>query len=449
MAKPKHHYLCQSCGYKAPKWLGQCPGCGTWESLEEVTERARPRAGVAGGLPARVVTYGSIEPRDLVRFSSGFGELDRVLGGGLVPGSLLLLGGDPGIGKSTLMLQVADRLCGAGKSVLYVSGEESAAQIKMRGERLAVTAGELELLAETDYDVLEGVFNSKRYDVVFVDSIQTMYTPKLPSGPGSITQVREVTNNLLGFAKSRATTVVLIGHITKEGSLAGPKTLEHMVDGVFYFEGDKYHRLRLVRSQKNRFGPAQELGIFQMMDRGLEEVGNPSSILLEQRPESATGSVVVPCMEGSRPLLIEVQVLLSNSAYASPRRVAMGIDQQRLALIMAVLEKKAGLQLGGLDVFVNVVGGIHIQEPAIDLGLALAVYSSFRNLVLAANVAVFGELGLAGEVRSVSSSDLRLKECRNLGFDRIICPPSPKQGKVDGGQVVHVTTLIEALEQAL
>ncbi len=447
MAKRKTQYVCESCDYRSPKWMGQCPGCGVWDSLILSEIKPGPSPAPVGSTP--ITTYGSIEPGVLKRFSSGLKELDRVLGDGFVPGSLLLIGGDPGIGKSTLMLQVAAHLESEGKAVLYVSGEESNAQIKLRGERLGIRAEKLSLLSETCYEVLEQALAGQHFDVVFIDSIQTMYTKQIPSGAGSITQVREVTTRLMNQAKTKNTTVVLIGHITKEGSLAGPKTLEHMVDGVFYFEGDKYHQLRLVRSQKNRFGPAQELGIFQMIDSGLVEVPNPSQVLLEQRPTACAGSTVVPCIEGTRPLLVEVQVLLSNSTYASPRRVAMGVDTHRLALIMAVLEKKAGLQLQGLDVFVNVVGGISVQEPAIDLGLALAIYSSFRNLSLDPAVAVFGELGLAGEIRSVSQAEMRMKECQNLGFSRIICPKA-NAGSAGSGMKLHgVNTLVEALEQAL
>ena len=424
--------------------MGQCPACGQWETLTEQSSRAP--------LPANAVEmarYGDIAPERLVRFASGFGELDRVLGGGFVPGSLVLLGGDPGIGKSTLMLQVAAAAHAAGKRVLYVSGEESHAQIKMRGERLGLTAPGLMLLAETQLEAMEQAAGRSPLDLIFIDSIQTMYTSALPSGPGSVSQVREVTSRLLLMAKSKGVTIVLIGHITKDGQLAGPKTLEHMVDGVFYFEGDKYHQLRMIRSQKNRFGPAQELGIFRMTEAGLAEVANPSEVLLEQRPKSVAGSVVVPCIEGTRPIMIEIQVLLSTSTYASPRRVAMGVDGQRLALIMAVLEKKAGLQLQGLDVFVNVAGGLTVQEPAIDLGLGLAVYSAFRNLVLAPDTAVFGELGLAGEVRGVSQAAARLKECRSLGFARVICPRANASPHPDGMTTAGVDLLVEALEHAL
>ena len=319
----------------------------------------------------------------------------------------------------------------------------------MRGDRLGLSADNLSLLTETAYDALAQALDDKTYRVILIDSIQTMYCSEIPSGPGSVSQVREITTRLLNLAKSRGITVILIGHITKEGNLAGPKTLEHMVDGVFYFEGDKYHRLRLIRSQKNRFGPAQELGIFQMESAGLTEVPNPSEVLLAQRPLDCAGSVVVPCIEGTRPLMVEVQVLLSTSTYASPRRVTMGVEGNRLALIMAVLEKKAGLQLQGLDVFVNVVGGISIQEPAVDLAIALAVYSSFRNLALNPRIAVFGELGLAGEIRSVSQGDLRLKECTNLGIEKVICPKGNTDRIPDGLTAAGVTTLVEALEEAL
>lgn len=447
MAKPKTLHVCSNCQHTTAKWQGQCSNCGEWGTLEE--SRVETRKGGVIASKAQIQEYGKIETATHARYTSGFNEFDRVLGGGFVPGSLLLLGGDPGIGKSTLMLQVAANLQDSGKQVLYVSGEESGSQIKMRGERLGVKASSLKLLTETAFESLSDVLERNRFDTVFIDSIQTMYCNDLPSGPGSVSQVREITNRLLFLAKTRNITVVIIGHITKEGSLAGPKTLEHMVDGVFYFEGDKYHRLRLVRSQKNRFGPAQELGIFQMEESGLIEVPNPSKILLDQRPKACAGSIVVPCLEGSRPLMVEVQVLLSNSTYSSPRRVAMGVDSNRLALIMAVLERNAGCQLQGLDVFVNVVGGINIQEPAIDLGLALAVYSSFRNLAFAPEIAVFGELGLAGEIRAVSQGDTRLKECKNLGFNKVICPKGNNSHIPDGLAVANVDSLVAALEEAL
>ena len=444
MARIKTYYLCSACAHQSPKWMGQCPGCSEWDTLKQ--SQGETRKGAA--LNVELVDYGNIAPSALVRFGSGFGELDRVLGGGFVPGSLILLGGDPGIGKSTIMLQVAGALQNSGKKVLYVSGEESSAQIKMRGERLNIVADRLLLLTETSYEALAQVLDQQHFDVIFIDSVQTMYCGDLPSGPGSVSQVREITSRLLYLAKSRTITVVLIGHITKEGNLAGPKTLEHMVDGVFYFEGDKYHQLRLIRSQKNRFGPAQELGIFQMAERGLVEVPNPSEVLLQQRPKAVPGSVVVPCIEGTRPLMVEIQVLLSSSTYSSPRRVTMGVDNNRLALIMAVLEKHAGCQLQGLDVFVNVVGGLTIAEPAIDLGLALAIYSSFRNLPFRPEVAIFGELGLAAEVRGVSQADARLKECSNLGFTSVVCPyGDPRIPK--GLSISPVKTLAEALEQAL
>lgn len=447
MAKPKTLHVCSNCQHTTPKWQGQCPNCNEWGTLQE--SRVETRKGGVVATKAQIQEYGKIQTATHERYTSGLGEFDRVLGGGFVPGSLLLLGGDPGIGKSTLMLQVAANLQDSRKQVLYVSGEESGSQIKMRGERLGVKANDLKLLTETAFESLSDVLEKTQFDTVFIDSIQTMYCTDLPSGPGSVSQVREITNRLLFLAKTRDITVVIIGHITKEGSLAGPKTLEHMVDGVFYFEGDKYHRLRLIRSQKNRFGPAQELGIFQMEESGLAEVPNPSKILLDQRPKACAGSIVVPCLEGSRPLMVEVQVLLSNSTYSSPRRVAMGVDSNRLALIMAVLERNAGCQLQGLDVFVNVVGGINIQEPAIDLGLALAVYSSFRNLAFAPEIAVFGELGLAGEIRAVSQGDTRLKECRNLGFNKVICPKGNTSHIPDGLHVANVESLVAALEQAL
>ncbi len=449
MAKIKTVYQCESCGHQTPKWLGQCPNCAVWGGMNQTTVGGpvSARAGGSGG--DNLMRYGNIVTEATTRCSTGIGELDRVLGGGLVAGSLLLIGGDPGIGKSTLMLQVAGHLQARGRKVLYVSGEESLAQIKMRGERLNLDADDLMLLAETSYEHVERAIDKDRYDVVLIDSIQTIASANIPSAAGSVTQVREVTTKLMNIAKTRNTSIFLVGHITKEGNIAGPKTLEHMVDGVFYFEGDKYHSLRLIRAQKNRFGPAQELGIFQMGVDGLTEVPNPSKVLLEQRPEACAGSVVIPTVEGSRPLLVEIQVLLSNSTYASPRRVTMGIDSNRLALIMAVLEKKAGLQLQGLDVFVNVIGGIAISEPAIDLGLALAIFSSFRNLNLGGDIALFGELGLAGEVRSVSQAGMRLKECLNLGFKRVVCPVANAGESLDGLQVQGVASLVDALEYVL
>lgn len=445
MARKKTQYVCSECGYQTAKWMGQCPQCKSWETLE-IQET---RAGSKLDRPVELMTYSGIVSASVERFASGYKELDRVLGGGFVPGSLLLFGGDPGIGKSTLMLQVAGKLQQQKQRVLYVSGEESAGQIKMRGDRLGINAPDLSLLTETSFDALAQVLDKERFDVLFVDSVQTMFCPEIASGPGSVSQVREITTRLLKEAKSRNLTTILIGHITKEGNLAGPKTLEHMVDGVFYFEGDKYHRLRLLRSQKNRFGPAQELGIFEMEAKGLREVPNPSTVLLAQRPEACAGSIVTPCIEGTRPLMVEVQVLLSTSTYAAPRRVTMGVESNRLALIMAVLEKKAGLQLQGLDVFVNVVGGLTIQEPAVDLPIALAVYSSFRNIPLNSGVAVFGELGLAGEIRAVSGTEARLKECKNLGFDKVICPDIQGVHIPEGLEAAGVATLVEALEQAL
>lgn len=449
MAKVKTAFFCSECGQQSPKWQGQCPACGSWNTFQEGVQRSNKAGNRVASLPSRPTAYRDIALQTFTRLPTGMRELDRVLGSGLVPGSLLLFGGDPGIGKSTLMLQVAAYFCNQNQRVLYVSGEESLAQIKLRGQRLQINAPQLELLAETSFEALEQILDAQQHQIVFVDSIQTLYTAALPSAPGSVGQVREIAARLLNIAKSKNISVVLIGHVTKEGNLAGPKTLEHMVDGVFYFEGDKYNSLRLLRAQKNRFGPAHELGLFQMDSNGLVEVPNPSQVLLAQRPEQAAGSAVLPCMEGTRPLMVEVQVLLSTSTYAAPRRLAMGIDSNRLALIMAILEKKAGLQLQGLDTFVNVVGGISIQEPAADLGLALAVYSAFRNVPLSKDVAVFGELGLSGELRSVSQGNVRAKECRSLGFKKLICPKSNVSEIHEDIQIAGVTTLVEALEQAL
>lgn len=446
MAKVKRNFICSECGYEAPKWLGQCPGCKQWGSLNEHIKTPK---GAAPSQHPTIASYDSVEPGKYLRFSSGNPEMDRVLGGGFVKGSLLLIGGDPGIGKSTLLLQIAAGLEKRELKVLYASGEESLAQIKLRGERLGVQAPNLSLMAETSFEVLANALEDRNVDVLIIDSIQTFYTASVASGAGSVSQVREVTTKILELSKTRNITTVLIGHITKEGQIAGPKTLEHMVDGVFYFEGDAYHQLRILRAQKNRFGPAQELGIFQMTATGLQDVPNPSQLLLDQRPEACAGSVVVPCIEGTRPLMVEIQVLLSTSTYASPRRVAMGVDANRLALIMAVLEKKAGVQLAGLDIFVNVVGGLSIGEPALDLALALAVYSSFRGLAFHPSLAVFGELGLAGEIRAVSQPMVRLKECENMGFSRVIGPKNLKASDSASVEIMGVAHLVDALEAAL
>lgn len=442
MAKEKTSFKCNQCGYTALKWMGQCPTCQSWESFETITvlKTKRPLA------QPKLVPLSDIEQEQTDRFSSGIGELDRVLGGGFVPGSLLLVGGEPGIGKSTLLLQVACEVQKSGKPVLYLTGEESLAQIRLRGSRLELEDLSFNMLAETRFEALQQALEEHLFPFLIVDSIQTMHHSETGSSPGSVTQVREVTSRLMNLCKPLGITTILVGHITKDGQIAGPKVLEHMVDGVFYFEGDKFHNMRMLRAQKNRFGPSQELGMFQMTQTGLKEVKNPSSLLLEQRPPEAAGSVIFPCIEGTRPLTVEIQVLTSQTPFATPRRLAMGIDPNRLALILAVLEKKAGLQLHGLDVFVNIIGGFSLQEPALDLALAMAICSSFLNRPLDPSLAVFGELGLAGEVRSVSRAETRFKECFNLGFKYVICPKSNSKQSIKGLDLIGVSTIAEVLD---
>src|SRR5215472_9840006 len=403
MKKPSTSvFVCQNCGHESRKWLGKCPECGEWNSLVE--QRARP----AGKGSARhnfahremeAVPYTEIESQDEVRVPSGVTEFDRVLGGGIVPGTLVLIGGDPGIGKSTLLLQVADQLSNNGSVVLYVSGEESERQIKLRGERLGISASQLYLLPETN---LENIFHEVerlRPAAIIVDSIQTVFSATIDSAPGSVSQVRDVAHQFLMLAKNRTIPVFLIGHITKDGSIAGPKALEHIVDTVLYFEGERHHNHRIVRATKNRFGAANEVGIFEMTSAGLIAVANPSKLFLEERPRDVAGSVVTACMEGTRPLLVEVQALVSTTRYGTGRRMTQGVDQNRVALLIAMLEKRAGLQLLGDDVFVNIAGGLEVDEPAVDLGVVAAISSSFRNLPVDPATAVFGECGLTGEVR--------------------------------------------------
>src|SRR2546423_3513919 len=396
MAKaPATIYVCQNCGHQSRKWLGKCPDCGEWNSLVE--ERARPAAatkGMAarGGFRLREVKpvhYGEIEAQTDARVSSGITEFDRVLGGGIVPGSLILIGGDPGIGKSTLLLQVADKLSGQGARVLYVSGEESERQIKMRGERLGLEAENLYLLPETNLENIFDEIERSAPGAVIVDSIQTVFSSKVESAPGSVSQVREVAGQFLLLAKNHTIPVFLIGHVTKEGSIAGPKALEHIVDTVLYFEGERHHNHRIVRATKNRFGAANELGVFEMTGAGLVPVANPSEMFLQERPIGAAGSVVTACMEGTRPVLVEIQALVSGSKYGTGRRMAQGFDANRIALLIAMLVKRVGVQLIGDDVFVNIAGGLEVDEPAADLGVVAAIDSSFKNLAVVPHTAVF------------------------------------------------------------
>lgn len=449
--KSRSVFACQACGFESSKWLGRCPDCGEWNSFVEerpapTVARAR-QATLALDYAAKAKPYDAVDGADAARISSGIGEFDRVLGGGIVPGSMVLIGGEPGIGKSTLILQVAHLLGRTGGAVLYVSGEESERQIKLRGERLGISGGGLFLLGETCLENLLEQVEALRPAALVVDSVQTVYSNKFPSAPGSISQVREVATQLLFLAKGRGITTFLIGHVTKDGNLAGPKSLEHIVDTVLYFEGEKHQHHRIVRAVKNRFGAVSELGVFEMTGTGLVPVSNPSALFLSERPAGSPGSAVVATIEGSRPMLLEVQALVSPSSFGTARRSSLGIDPNRTNLLLAVLEKRVGLELLGDDVFVSVAGGLEIDEPAADLGVAAAVASSFRNRALPAHTALFGEVGLAGEVRGASQAALRLREAAQMGFTRCVLPRRNIVPEIEGLEQVGVDTLEEALER--
>ncbi|HEX6212516.1 MAG TPA: DNA repair protein RadA [Methylomirabilota bacterium] len=459
--KARHVFVCQECGGQSPKWLGRCPECGAWNSLveERVAEPTTAPAGhryslTALGGAAGAKLYAEVEIATAARLPTGIGELDRVLGGGVVPGSMVLLGGEPGIGKSTLLLQAAAHVATLHGPVLYASGEESEHQIKTRGERLGVGRAPLYLLAETCLERILDELTRLRPALVIVDSIQTVFSLKMQSAPGSIGQVREAATQLLFAAKAQNVPTFVVGHVTKEGSLAGPKALEHVVDTVLYFEGARHHSHRVIRAVKNRFGAVSELGVFEMTGEGLRPVPNPSQLFLAERPADTPGSAVLCCMEGSRPLLVEVQALVSASTFGNARRMASGIDQGRLSLLLAVLEKRAGLHLGGEDVFVNVAGGMTIDEPAADLSVAAAVASSLRNRAVAPATAVFGEIGLGGEIRGITQAALRVREAAQLGFERCVMPganldPSDRALAEGGCELVAVRTVPEALDALL
>ena len=462
--KTRTVFACQECGAQSPKWLGRCPECGAWNSLvEERQLPERATAGAVGGpryslaAAAGPQLYAEIDTVVAERITTGVAEFDRVLGGGVVPGSLVLLGGEPGIGKSTLLLQAAAHFASTIGPVLYSSGEESEHQIKSRGERLGVdpsngsAAAPLYILAETCLERILEEISRLRPAFVIVDSVQTVFSLKFQSAPGSIGQVRESATQLLFAAKGQNIPTFLVGHVTKDGNIAGPKALEHIVDTVLYFEGEKHHAHRVIRAVKNRFGAVSELGVFEMTGRGLRGVANPSELFLAERRAGAAGSAVLSCVEGSRPLLVEVQALVSSSTYGNARRMASGIDQNRLSLLLAVLEKRAGLNLGADDVFVNVAGGIAVDEPAADLAITGAVASSLRNRPIRAGTAVFGEVGLAGEVRGVSQAALRVREAAQMGFNRCVVPDgncSPDDVPA-GIELVGVKTVSEALEQLI
>lgn len=450
--KVKTFYSCQACGYQSPQWLGKCPGCGEWDSLVEEAEQTGDydsRSGSAAlGQPLKPVAVDAVTLGQEARMTCGIQEFDRVLGGGLVEGSLVLIGGEPGIGKSTLMLQALHGFCQAGKRVLYVSGEESVRQIKLRSERLKTLSSSLFVIGEIDLSKILATVASEKPDVLVVDSIQTMYNPELTSAPGSVSQVREATMKLMVMAKRTGIPVFLIGHVTKDGAIAGPRVMEHMVDSVLYFEGDSNHVFRVLRAVKNRFGSTNEIGVFEMKDHGLHQVTNPSEVFLSERPEKASGSVVTACMEGSRPILVEIQGLASSSNLGTPRRTVLGLDQNRVSLLVAVMEKKLGMQLTGLDIFMNVAGGVKIVEPAVDMAIVTAIASSFLDRPVADGVVVLGEIGLTGEIRAISRMDIRAAEIKKMGFTHLLVPHQSSKGLSDmnGIRVTGVRHLNEAME---
>lgn len=454
MAKGKNVtvYFCQSCGYESSKWMGQCPGCREWNTfVEETVEKktAGKLKSVAGGnQDLKSYKLSEIDMQEKERMKTRFPELDRVLGGGIVPGSMILVGGDPGIGKSTLLLQVCRNLSDT-MSVLYVSGEESLQQIKMRAERIGTFSDQLQLLCETNLERISQVIERQKPSVVIIDSIQTMYNEEVSSAPGSVSQVRESTGRLMQIAKGMGVTVFIVGHVTKEGVVAGPRVLEHMVDTVLYFEGDRHAAYRILRGVKNRFGSTNEIGVFEMCEEGLREVENPSEFMLNGKPKGASGSVVACSMEGTRPVLLEVQALVCHSNFGIPRRTAAGTDLNRVNLLMAVLEKRAGLSLSNCDAYVNIAGGIRMSEPAIDLGIVMALASSFRDRPIDEKTICFGEVGLSGEVRAVNMAQQRVSEARKLGFTACILPKVCVSGLTDtkGIKIIGVENIQEAINR--
>ena len=453
MAKSKTVFVCGNCGYESAKWLGKCPACNEWNSFyEEKISNSSISNGSShkSNKTSTPKKLKEVEGITATRTSTGIGELDRVLGGGLVKGSLVLVGGEPGIGKSTLILQLCDKIKGEGK-VLYVSGEESAEQVKIRADRLGINNEDIMFLGETDIDIIQDSILSINPKLVIIDSIQTMYSEELSSAAGTVSQVREITARIMRICKDNNITTIIIGHVTKDGNIAGPRVLEHMVDTVLYLEGERYFSYRMLRSVKNRFGSTNELGMFEMKNEGMVEITNPSSILISERDDNPAGSVIVASMEGTRPLLIELQALTATSVFGIPKRTANGFDYNRLAVLIAVLEKKAGLALGGQDVYLNVVSGIRIVEPAVDLGVILACSSSFKNISIAKDTVAIGEVGLTGEVRAVNMIEKRVKEAEKLGFKKCIIPESNKkllkdEYKLDIIGVRNINEAIKILE---
>lgn len=458
MAKIKTKYVCQNCGYENPKWLGKCPECLQWNTfVEELEEKSviKNHTKVSSLLnnSSKPVSIGSITSINDERFSTSIPELDRVLGGGLIPGTMVLVGGDPGIGKSTLLLQVSNNLANSRKKVLYISGEESENQIKNRAKRLDVDSENLYIYTENNLSLIEAQVDEFKPDIIIVDSVQTMLNPEINSAPGTVSQIKEVTSKFMKISKTKDITSFIVGHVTKEGSLAGPKLLEHMVDTVLYFEGERYNTYRLLRAVKNRFGSTNELGVFEMKSKGLVELENPSKVLISEKPKDVSGSVIVSTVEGTRSMLLELQSLVAPTNFGYPRRTTTGVDSNRVALILAVLEKVVGMQIQNHDVFINIVGGLKINEPSMDLGIALSIASSFRNIAISSDVVVTGELGLTGEIRTVSFIEKRIIECQKLGFKKIIIPKGNYLKELEKEYsditIVPISNLRQAIFEAL
>ena len=450
MAKAKSVFVCNECGYESPKWLGKCPACNSWNTFfeQKVVESKNNASGKTVKEKASPQVLDEVVGKRETRIDTGIGELNRVLGGGLVSGSLVLIGGEPGIGKSTLILELCDKITGGGK-VLYVSGEESAEQVKIRADRLGIKNNNIMFLGETDIDVIEETILAMNPKLVIIDSIQTMYSEEITSAAGTVSQVREITARIMRICKGHQITTIIIGHVTKDGNIAGPRVLEHMVDTVLYLEGERYFSYRVLRSVKNRFGSTNEIGMFEMRNEGMVEIKNPSQILISEREDNPPGSIIVASMEGTRPLLIELQALTTPSVYGLPRRVANGIDYNRLTMLIAVLEKKSGIPLGAQDVYLNVVSGIRLVEPAVDLGTVLVVASSFRNFAISKDLVAIGEVGLTGEIRAVNMIDKRIKEAEKMGFKTCLIPESNKKllkenYKID---IIGVRTINEAMKK--
>lgn len=455
MAKLKTKYVCQNCSYETPKWMGKCPECNSWnsfvEQIEEQPQKASSARRVDLSSSSKPMKITEVKSKEEDRFSTLITELDRVLGGGVVRGSLTLVGGDPGIGKSTILIQVSNNVAKSSKRVLYVSGEESSAQIKLRAQRLGISSENLYILTENNMDIIKEHVRRQKPDMLVIDSIQTMFCPELTSVQGTVSQIKECTAHLMGIAKKEGVSTFIVGHVTKDGAIAGPKVMEHMVDTVLYFEGERFNNYRLLRAVKNRFGSTNELGVFEMRGEGLVEIDNPSRVLISEKPQDVSGSVIVATVEGTRAMLIELQALVAPTSFGYPRRAATGVDQNRVGLLLAVLEKRVGLQIQNQDVYVNIVGGIRINEPSMDLGIAIAIASSFRNKPVENHLAVCGEVGLTGEIRAVSFIEKRIAECKKLGFKSIIIPKSCAEALRGDPQIeiIPVSNLAQAIAIAL